>query len=54
MRYLDIEYLNNIEVGTATINVIGMGDYTGTATTTFEISPADISLSSMTNDHWFS
>ncbi|MBR6392745.1 MAG: VanW family protein [Eubacterium sp.] len=36
------EYSDNINVGTATITVTGIGDYTGTATGTFEITPLSI------------
>ena len=32
-----IEYANNINVGTATATIIGLGNYQGTLTTTFEI-----------------
>jgi hypothetical protein len=31
------EYLNNINVGTATVNLTGIGNYTGTKTVTFNI-----------------
>ena len=36
-----IEYINNQEVGTATIRIEGMGNYTGTMTKTFNIVEAD-------------
>jgi uncharacterized repeat protein (TIGR01451 family) len=32
-----VAYTNNVEVGTATVTVTGMGNYTGTRTLTFEI-----------------
>lgn len=35
-----VSYSNNTEVGTATVNVIGMIDYSGTASGTFEIKKA--------------
>lgn len=35
-----VEYTNNIEAGTATVTVIGMGSYTGTITETFIIEKA--------------
>ena len=38
-----VQYSNNIEVGTATIKIIGKGGYTGTVIKTFEITRRDIS-----------
>ncbi len=38
-----VTYSNNINVGTATVTVTGMGNYSGTATTSFTINKADIS-----------
>ena len=38
-----VEYSGNIEVGTATVTVKGTGNYTGTATGTFEIKGRDLS-----------
>ncbi|SCW29924.1 hypothetical protein SAMN02910456_00373 [Ruminococcaceae bacterium YRB3002] len=35
----DVSYENNIEVGTATLTIIGKGNYFGRKTTTFEIVP---------------
>ncbi|MGI6216038.1 MAG: cell wall-binding repeat-containing protein [Coriobacteriales bacterium] len=32
-----LAYENNVEIGTATVTITGIGNYTGTATTTFEI-----------------
>ena len=43
-----IAYSNNTEVGTATIVVTGKGNFTGTATGTFNISPASIVGASVT------
>lgn len=37
-----IEYSNNIDAGTASVTVTGKGNYTGSITKTFEISPRDI------------
>ena len=39
-----ITYSNNINVGTATVTVTGIGDYSGTATKTFAIQKADITM----------
>ena len=33
----EVSYAENIDVGTATVTIAGMGNYTGTLTTTFEI-----------------
>lgn len=38
-----VTYSNNVNVGTATIKVTGKGSYTGTVSTTFKITPEDIS-----------
>ena len=35
----DVAYSNNVEIGTATVTVTGKGNYTGTVTKTFEITP---------------
>lgn len=40
-----LSYSNNINVGTATITVNGIGNFTGTTTTTFSITPKDASES---------
>lgn len=37
----DVSYKNNTNVGTATVTVTGKGNYTGTATKSFEITKAD-------------
>ena len=37
-----VNYENNIYVGTATVKIIGIGDYAGTVTKSFEITPAEI------------
>ena len=38
-----VEYLNNLNVGTATINITAINGYTGTNSATFTITPQDIS-----------
>ena len=38
-----VSYSNNINAGTATANCTGIGDFTGTLTTTFKINPKTIS-----------
>lgn len=45
-----VAYANNINVGTATITVTGIGDYKGTKTATFPIAPAPISGATVTVD----
>ena len=37
-----VSYNNNVDVGTATVTITGMGNAAGTASTTFEIGKADI------------
>ncbi len=37
-----LSYSENIEAGTATITITGIGDYSGTRTVTFKISPAEL------------
>ena len=37
-----VEYSNNINVGTATVKVIGLAGYTGSATATFNITPKQL------------
>lgn len=37
-----VSYTNNEKAGTATVTVTGMGDYTGSTTTTFEILPVEL------------
>jgi len=39
-----VAYENNIQTGTATVTVTGMGDYSGTASKTFTIAKADITM----------
>jgi GH25 family lysozyme M1 (1,4-beta-N-acetylmuramidase) len=39
-----VEYSNNINAGTATVKVIGKGEYEGTNTATFSIKPRNIAL----------
>ena len=41
-------YTNNVNAGTATLTVVGYGEYTGTITKTFTISPYEISSSNAT------
>ncbi len=43
-----LSYESNIDCGTATATATGTGAYSGTLSTTFTISPADISLASVT------
>ena len=43
-----VTYSNNREVGTATVKIKGMGDYTGTITRKFKISPKGTSLIKVT------
>lgn len=38
-----VAYSDNVNIGTATVKVIGRGNYTGSVTKTFEILPIDIS-----------
>ncbi|MDO4400048.1 MAG: hypothetical protein Q4D27_03750 [Coriobacteriia bacterium] len=38
-----VAYANNVNVGTATVTIEGMGNYTGVATAIFEIAPISIS-----------
>ena len=40
-----VEYSNNTEVGTATVNITGTGYFTGTVSKTFNINPIDLSAS---------
>jgi len=40
-------YKNNVNAGTATITVTGMGNYTGTKSTTFAVNARDISLATI-------
>lgn len=47
-RDYTVTYTNNINVGTATVTVTGIGKYTGTVTNTFEIEPCNISSASFT------
>ena len=37
-----VDYTDNIDVGTATVTITGIGNYTGTVTKNFEITPAEI------------
>ena len=37
-----VTYTPNIDVGTVTITITGIGDYSGTVTKTFEITPAPL------------
>ena len=46
--YYDVEYSNNVNVGTATVTVTGKGNYTGTVMKTFTISPRGISSAKFT------
>ena len=39
-----VSYSNNVNVGTATVEIIGKGDYTGSETKTFTINKADNSI----------
>lgn len=43
-----LSYTENTDIGTAVVNVQGIGNYTGTEKLTFRIVPADISKSSVT------
>jgi hypothetical protein len=43
----NVSYSNNINAGEATVKITGTGNYTGTASTTFKINPADISNASI-------
>jgi hypothetical protein len=43
-----VDYLNNIHQGTAMVIVTGKGNYTGTATAKFTITPANIAGTSLT------
>lgn len=40
-------YTDNIDAGTATVKIIGTGDYNKSVTKTFVIKPADISKASV-------
>lgn len=39
-----VEYKDNINVGTATLAIVGMGDYSGTLTYTFKIDPKPVKI----------
>ena len=43
----DIEYENNVDVGTATVKITGKGFYTGSISSTFAITPKDLSKASV-------
>lgn len=43
-----VAYSNNINVGTATVTITGMGNYTGTVTATFQINAASITTATVT------
>ena len=43
-----VNYLNNINVGTAQVNVTGKGNYSGTATQTFKITPKTLTAAMVT------
>ena len=43
-----VSYNNNIEVGTADVSISGMGNYSGSVTTNFTITKADISEAAVT------
>lgn len=43
-----LSYSDNVKVGTATATATGIGTYTGSLKTTFDIAPADMSLTSVT------
>ena len=43
-----LSYSENVKVGTATATATGIGTYTGSLKTTFDIAPADMSLTSVT------
>ncbi len=43
-----VSYSNNINVGTATVKITGVGNYTGTATKSFTVSAKSISSSTIT------
>ena len=50
-----VSYSNNVNAGTATVTITGKGNYTGTKTTTFKISPKDaqnLSISSISNQNY--
>jgi len=42
-----VAYSNNTAIGTATVTITGMGNYTGTKTVTFEIVPIDIAAATV-------
>ena len=45
-----VEYFNNVNVGTATVKVIGLAGYTGSATATFNITPKQLTDEMVTLD----
>lgn len=45
-----VEYSNNVNVGTATVKVIGLAGYTGSATATFNITPKQLTEDMVTLD----
>ncbi|MCL2049957.1 MAG: hypothetical protein FWG87_14645, partial [Defluviitaleaceae bacterium] len=49
----DISYADNVNAGTATVTIIGTGNYMGEATTTFTIDPMSISTANVTIDGSF-
>ena len=44
----DVAYSNNVNAGTATVKVTGKGNYTGSKTLTFKITPAQITSKTIT------
>ncbi|MGN0704192.1 MAG: hypothetical protein ACI4LD_06495, partial [Lentihominibacter sp.] len=47
-RDYTVNYSDNKNVGTATVQIIGKGDYIGTVTETFEITPKSLDISAVT------
>jgi hypothetical protein len=48
-----VSFSNNINAGNATVMITGKNNYTGSASTTFEITPASISNATATIDDAF-
>jgi hypothetical protein len=46
------EYKDNVDAGTATVNITAMGNYSGTGSTTYAIAPAEITSRMVTYLYW--
>ena len=48
----DLSYKNDVNVGTATVTATGKGDYKGTVSCTYDITPRDISDGTASTKSW--